>query len=155
MQWTEEKLRERLRGETIRNGECAKRGFEIARLLTGQTDTPPDPREKSVDAALEMILGAAKEGGIVITWFESGYVAGNGVQHCYFVFDDAPMKSFTIWEDGLEFLDEAKTLQKLVTTIERDGEIGIHAYPMSSTNAASLGPSANLPNGDPSKSPGA
>ena len=151
MKWTKETLKEKLSNETIQDGECGKRGFEIARLLTGQTDTPTDPRPKSVDTALELMRNGAKEGGIVISWFESGYTERRPVQHCYFVFDDTPVQSFTIWRSGLEFLDEATTRQKLVATIERDGEVGIHVYPM---NIASPNHLANLPASDSAESRG-
>jgi len=139
MKLTKEIITSKLRNFCIPQTQCAEKAYEIASILFDQDIREFTPkRYYTLGDVLCEISNALRNEKIVIAWLHTGLVDPNnptwGALHCYFVFEDQPLQSFTIWDSpGPAFYGEADTRNKIIETIgwyPVDG-IGLHVVPPS------------------------
>ena len=139
MKITEQIIRSELKNFCIPQGECGRKAFEIASILFNKKIGVFDPKRcKSLDDVLLEISNALINEKIVIIWLDTGPKNPQNFNyralHCYFVFEDSPLRSFSIWNTpGPEFYDCAYTRTKIDETIKLflDDGIGLHVVPRS------------------------
>lgn len=129
----------KLRDFSIPNGECGQKAFEIANTLFDQEITGiVGTRYDSLSAVLAVISKAIKDDKIVIIWLDTGRKDPNNEKyraiHCFFIFQDNPLQSFTVWPatSGAKFIDDACTKAMIIETIKFTQELGgveLHVVP--------------------------
>ena len=137
MKITEQIIESKLKNFSIPQGECAKKAFEIASILFDQEVSPfSEIQCHFLYEVLCIISGALAYEKIVIIWLDTGPIdpqnPGNRALHCYFIFEDKPLRAFAIWADsGVEFYDDAFMKENIVNTINLFDHVGLHIVPPS------------------------
>jgi hypothetical protein len=135
MKITRDIIEMKLASFSIPQGQCDTKAFEIVGVLFNQDIKPfTAARYSSLSDTLLEISNALTKKKIVILWFDTGPIVPsnqkNRALHCYFVFQDNPLKSFTIWSTpGIEFREDAFTKDKIIETITLFGVIKLHVVP--------------------------
>jgi len=88
-----------------------------------------------MSSVLAEILNALSNEKIAIIWLDTGAIDPSNplyrAIHCYFIFQDDPLLSFSIWDKpGAEFYDDVYIMNKIFETIGRVG-IAMHIIPHS------------------------
>jgi hypothetical protein len=101
--FTEDFLRDKLKHFSIPQNECGNKVWEIATILFG-TDEHIVPflatEYHSKVEVIVAILKALENGKIGIIWLDTGLIRPDQrAQHCFFVFENDPLRFFTIFQN--------------------------------------------------------